>query len=133
LDLLPDRNAGDAKLAAAAAIALHEHTHGVASRIGIELARGCADTAFETEADHACTAAYITFGNSAGRGGVQRFECVLGSYVQPVNVVEIAIVGFGHYRHRPPMPGGRALDAPFDNSIAHHPDTVRVGDHNRAL
>src|SRR6202023_2550352 len=52
LDLLAHRNSGDAKLGTAAAVALHQHTQGVASRISVELARGGPDAAFETKADH---------------------------------------------------------------------------------
>ena len=132
-NLEANRNARDLQLRAAAAITLHEYAQRVAAGFVIELARRRADAAFETETDHAGPASHVAFGDGAGRGGIQRFKSVLRLDVQAIDVVQIAVVGLGHHRHRPPMAGLRSLDAPLDYGIAHYADAVRVGDHDRAF
>ena len=67
---------------------------------------------------------------------VERREHVLRLHVKAVDVVEIAVPGFGHDRQRPPVAGriGFALsDAPLDCGVAHHADAVGVGDQHRAF
>ena len=66
----------------------------------------------------------------------QRLRSVLGSDVETVDVVEVAVPGLGHHRQRPPVArciratGTHALG---DHRIAHHADAVRVGQHHRAF
>ena len=98
-----DVNAGDAELIAASVVALHEDADGVASGFGVEHAGGGADAAFEFVADHACAAADVAFFDGAGVGGVEGVPGVFGMDVESVDVVELAVPGFGDDGQRPPV------------------------------
>src|SRR6185295_8999753 len=76
LNLLSHGNSRNAKLAAAAAIALHPYAKRVASRFCIQLARSCTDAAFEAETDHAGAAANAAFGHWSRGRAVERLERV---------------------------------------------------------
>ena len=115
-------------------VGLHQHPDGVVRPALAELARGRADAALEFVADHARPAADVAFGHAPGpRAGPGR-EDVLLLDVETVDVVEVAVIGLGDDRQRPPH-GGRADRALFDligdDGVAHHADAVRVGDHDR--
>ena len=102
----------------------------------LELARSGARAALELVADHARAAADAAFLHRAALGAVERVESVLVLHVEAVHVVEVAVVGLGHDRQAPPIPGSvrRAVgDAPFDHGVAHDADAVGVGQHDRAF
>ena len=135
-NLLADGHARHDELPAPAVVGLHQDPDRVAALSGRHDARGGADAALEAVADHARPAAHRSFGNRAAFGRVERGEHVLVLHVEAVDVVQIAVVGLGHHRQRPPVAGrvGRArADPPADDRVAHHAHAVRVGDHDRAL
>src|ERR1019366_3832539 len=120
-DFLADGNARDAQLVALSVVALHEH------------ARRGSYSSLEFVADHAGAAAYVAFFYGAGVRGIQGVEDVLGFHVESVDVVEIAVPGFGHHGQGPPVAfyvGLAAFHFPGDDGVAHHSDAVCVGDHD---
>src|SRR5271167_1566257 len=61
---------------------------------------------------------------------------MFGFYVESVDVVEIAVPGFGYHGQRPPIAfhvGLAALHFPGYDGVAHHAYAVRVGDHDGAI
>ena len=135
-DFPADGNAGDAQLIAASVVALHQHADGVAAGFRIEHAGGGADSAFEFVADHAGAAADVAFFHGAAVGSIEGVEGVLGLDVESIDVVQIAVPGFGDDGQGPPVAfhvGLAALHFPGDDRIAHHADAVGVGDHDRAV
>ena len=80
-------NAGDAELAAASVVALHQHAYGVATVFGINHAGRSADAAFEFVADHAGAAAHVSFFDRAAVRGVECMEGVFRLDVETVHVV----------------------------------------------
>src|SRR5882762_6974248 len=118
-------------MVAASVVALHEDADCVPSGFRIEHARGSSDSSFEFVANHAGAAAYAAFFDRAAVRGIESVENVLGFYVESVDVVEIAVPGFGHHGQRPPVAfhvGLAALDFPGDYGVTNHADAVRVGD-----
>src|SRR5882762_8779036 len=123
-------------MVAASVVALHEDADCVPSGFRIEHARGSSDSSFEFVANHAGAAAYAAFFDRAAVRGIESVENVLGFYVESVDVVEIAVPGFGHHGQRPPVAfhvGLAALDFPGDYGVTNHADAVRVGDHDGAV
>ena len=117
-------------------ITLDQHTDRVAPILWLQLSRGGAGSAFPFEADHSGAAADISFGDraavSVGHSGLG----VFGLYVEAIDVVQIAIPGFGDDRERPPIferQRGAVLQLPGDNRVAHDPHAVGVGDHHRTV
>src|SRR5208283_5488700 len=104
--------------------------------LSIEYAGRGADAALEFVADHASAAADVALFDGAGVGGVEGMESVFGLDVESVDVVEIAVPGFGDNGERPPVAfriGRAVFDLPGDDGIADDPHAVRVGDHDRAI
>src|ERR1019366_1030763 len=135
-DFLADGNARDAQLVALSVVALHEHADRVAARFRVEHARRGSYSSLEFVADHAGAAAYVAFFYGAGVRGIQGVEDVLGFHVESVDVVEIAVPGFGHHGQGPPVAfhvGLAALHFPGDDGVANQADAVRVGDHDGAV
>src|ERR1700688_4806760 len=69
-------------------------------------------------------------------GYVERVEGVFWLYVETVDVVEIAIPGFGYHGERPPIAfhvGVALLHFPGDHGVADHAYAVGVGDHDGAV
>ncbi len=69
-------------------------------------------------------------------GDVKGVPSVFWLNVESVDVVKIAIPGFGDDRERPPVAfhvGGAVFDLPGDDSVANDAHAVRVGDHDRAV
>src|SRR3954466_13255255 len=63
-------------------------------------------------------------------------KCVFGFYMKPVNVVQVAVPGFGNYRQGPPIAfhvSIAALYLPLDHGIPNYPDTVSVFHHHRSV
>ena len=96
-NFLADRDAGDAQLVAPSVVALHEHAYRVAACFRVEHARGGSDSSLEFVADHAGSAADVAFFDRAAVRGIERLEDVLGLDVESVDVVEIAVPGFGDH------------------------------------
>src|SRR6202043_3268108 len=81
-------------------------------------------------------AAYVAFFDGAAVRGIERVENVLGFYVESVDVVEIAVPGFGHDGQRPPVAfhvGLAALHFPGDDGVADYAYAAGVGDHDGAV
>src|SRR4029077_2277081 len=126
-------NSSNAKVFAAAVIALHEHADNVATSLRGERTRRRADATFITVANHAGTAADAAFLNGAGLCGIDGLKNVLGLHVEAVDVVEPAVPGFGDHGKRPPIAGRIGLavgHAPLNDGIADNSHAVRVGDHH---
>ena len=129
-------DAGDAKLLARSVVALHEDADRVASGFCVEHARTRSDSALEFVADHARAAADVAFFDGPGVSDVEGVPGVFGLHVESVDVVEIAVPGFGDDRKRPPVAfhiGRAVLDLPGDDGVANHANAVRVGDHDGAI
>jgi hypothetical protein len=105
-DLGPDGDARHAEVGAAPVVALDEDAHGVAARGGGQDARGGADASLEPVADHAGAAPDVALRNGAARGAVERSKHVLRRDVEPVDVVERAVVGLGDHRKAPGLQAG---------------------------
>jgi hypothetical protein len=68
--------------------------------------------------------------------GVEGVPRVFGVDVESVDVVEIAVPGFGDDRERPPVAfhvRRAGLDLPGDDGIANDADAVGVGDHDGSV
>ena len=135
-DFAADGDAGDAELIAGSVVALDQDADGVASSFSVEDARTGADAAFEFVADHAGSAADVAFFDGAGVGDVEGVPSIFGLDVESVDVVEIAVPGFGDDGERPPVAfhvGRAVFDLPRDHGVADHADAVGVGDHDGAV
>ena len=132
----PHGNARDAQLISLSVVALHEHADGVPARFRIEHAGGSSDSSLEFVADHAGAAADIAFFDWAAMRGIESVESVFRLHVESVDVVEIAVPGFGDDGQGPPVAfhvGLAALHFPGDDGVAHHAYAVGVGDHDGAV
>src|SRR5262249_519554 len=90
----------------------------------------------EFEAGISSSSSYVSFRNRARCGGVERMEGVLGLYMEAVDVVQVAVVGFADHGSRPPISvcvRGAMFDAPCDHGIVNNAHAVGVGDHDRAV
>src|SRR5690606_19138669 len=111
-----------------AVIGLHEDTDMAAApgRPGADLdaARGGAGAALEFVADHAGAAADIAFGDRAAPGAVECGKDMRLGDVLAVDVVEDAVIGFGHHRHGPEVIGCELIlvapDHPAHGAVMHH-------------
>ncbi len=90
-------NARDAQLVALSVVALHQHADGVSARFRIEHAGRSSDPSLEFVADHARSTAHVAFLDRAAVRGIEGVENMLGFHVESVDVVEIAVPGFGHH------------------------------------
>ena len=83
-------------------------------------------------ANHAGTTAHRAFLHRAAFGLVQSLAHMLWAHVLAPDIVEQAIVGFHDHRHAPVHRRVRqALALQGDQAVAHHPDTVGVGNGHR--
>ena len=79
----------------------------VAAVLGSSSRDDGADAALEAVADHAGAAADVALGHRPALGAVERLEDVRLLDVEAVDVVEVAVVGLGHDRQRPPVARAR--------------------------
>ena len=135
-DFAADVDAGNAQLIAGSVVALDEDTDGIASGFGVEHAGGGADAAFEFVADHSGSAADVAFFDGAGVGGVEGVPGVFGVDVESVDVVEVAVPGFGDDGEGPPVAfhvRRAVFYLPGDDGVADDAHAVGVGDHYGAV
>src|SRR5688500_768711 len=82
---------------------------------------------------HPCSSTYVAFGDRPRSCGFQRLENMLFLDVKAIDVVKKPVVGLRHQRQTR-ISGiafsESALDVPFDYSISHNSDTVRVSNQN---
>src|SRR5207244_8694633 len=100
-NLLPDRHAGDAEVAASPVVALHQHAYGISAILRIEPSRGRPDPALELVVDHSGAAADTALYDAAAASTVHRGPGVLFRDVKPVDVVEHAVPRLRYHRQRP--------------------------------
>src|SRR5580704_19608964 len=86
-----------------AEIALSQHTHRIAAEFLRKLPRRGPRAALEFKTNHPGPAAYISLGNRPRMRIMHGGECVFRFHVKPVDIVQIAVPGFSHYRKRPPI------------------------------
>ncbi len=131
-DRLADRHAVDPEKLAGAVVRLDERADREPAGVRWDDARGCPDPALELVADHAGAAADRALRDRpAGRPRERRVE-VLRLHVEPVDVVEDAVVGLPDDRQRPEV-GMWAVGAHRvrQERVVDHPDRMRVRDRDR--
>jgi hypothetical protein len=115
---------------------LDKHANRIPATLLIEDSGTRTDAAFEFVANHAGAAANIAFFNGAGVRHIKSVPGILGFHMESVDVVEVAVPGFGDNGQGPPVAfhiGGAMLNFPGDDRIAHHADAVGIGDHDGAI
>src|SRR4051812_24106159 len=92
-------------MSALAMIRLHEHADREAAEVIAQSAGGCPYSAFKFMTAHACSAADCTFGYDSARSRIKRSEYVVAVDMEPVDVVQHAVIGFRDNRHHPENTG----------------------------
>jgi hypothetical protein len=110
---------------------LHQHTYRVAAGAIGQPPAGGADAALEAETDHARAAADVSLGHPARGRSLHRLEGVRLGDVEPVDVAQVPVPGFGHHRETAVEGVREPGAAPLDHRVAHGPDAVGVGDGDR--
>src|ERR1700732_5021246 len=101
--LVSNRGAGDSQQMTRSEVALYKHAHSIAAEFLGKLPRRGPRAALEFETNHPGPAANISLGHRARMRVTHRVECVFRFHVKPVDIVQVAIPGLGHYRKRPPI------------------------------
>src|SRR5450631_2900918 len=104
-----------------AEIALNQNADGVASGFFGQLARSRPSAALPFEADHSGAAADVAFGDGATVSICHRRASVFGGDVETIDVVQVAIPGFGNDGQRPPIferERSAVLQLPGDDRVA---------------
>src|ERR1700729_1406499 len=115
-----------------AEVALDQHSYGVATVFFAKLARCRAGAAFPFETNHSRSAADVTFGDRTAMCTGHRCVSVGRRHMKTIDVVQVAVPGFGDDGKRPPVlqrKRGGVLELPGDHGVANDSDAVGVGDH----
>ena len=127
--------AGNGQPRAHPVVCLDQRADGETRAVDVEPTRGRAGAALELVADHARAPARVAFAHGAGSGGVYGLPRQSFGDVQPVDVVQHAVVGLGHDGHCPEVvrfPGcAVSLDHPADCRRVAWPDGMGVRDQDR--
>src|SRR5215471_11666823 len=133
-ELLAQVDAGEHELVPLAEVSLHEHADGVAGVRVVDQPRRGAGAALELVTVHPGAAADGALVWLAVRRVLERGDHYVLGDMMAVDVVEVAVPGFGGDRQQPDFGElGMVPVHPGDDAGVRDPDRVGVGDHDRAL
>ena len=115
-------------------LGLHENAKRIAPAVNLQEPRGRAVSGLEIIGQHSRAATRAPQRNGAAPGAVECGDRVFGRHVKAVNVVEVAVIGFGGNGKAPVLAGTyTAAHKPADGRIPRHAARMGVGDGNGRL